>query len=504
MRNVLFFCSWQLKPVHHGLVIEKLKEVCNSPEVENIVFISCATGLMPCYSNPKGKESLCQLCMFHTRVALKPYEERIKHVQIGPEANKLHESFKYGSVADIKKIEHRGVKIGLGAMSSYISTTRNIEPLMSTEFRRYVDAQLSYQVQLTDVVYDQVEKHRINEIYFFNGRTSDTRPLYDIARLKEINFTSLELIRESNESYRVNEFPNCLPHDISYHDKRITALWNKNANEQTIEEAADFFRKRREGQLVRDRKVYTKDQEEGKLPEGFDENQKNIVIYNSSQDEFVSLGDFIEDKSLYPVHEEGLKALFEEFNGDESYHFYLRLHPNLREVKYTYHQRLKDLGERYANVTVIGADSDISSYSLLDKADQVITFGSTVGAEACFWRKPVILLAGSLYYYLDVAYIPKTKEEFFELIRSDLAPRSKEDALKFGMYMMNYHSYTRKNSYDPKAVRFLGLNVGRMHPHLRIMGSKLLFTITDRILRLQSTRRKDAQFEIPMEEYQTK
>lgn len=90
----------------------------------------------------------------------------------------------------------------------------------------------------------------------------------------------------------------------------------------------------------------------------------------------------------------------------------MRVHPNLKNVHYQYHLLLYDLSLKYPNITVIGADSDISTYDIMDNAEKVIVFGSTMGLESSYWGKPVILLSGSFYYYMNVCYIPKSKMNY--------------------------------------------------------------------------------------------
>jgi hypothetical protein len=88
----------------------------------------------------------------------------------------------------------------------------------------------------------------------------------------------------------------------------------------------------------------------------------------------------------------------------------------------------------YPNITVIPASSPISTYKLIDHCEKVIVFGSTAGIEANYWGKPVILLGGSLYHHLNVAYYPKNFIELDALLFAKLDPKPRLGALKFGFY----------------------------------------------------------------------
>jgi hypothetical protein len=70
------------------------------------------------------------------------------------------------------------------------------------------------------------------------------------------------------------------------------------------------------------------------------------------------------------------------------------------------------------NSKVISADSNSSSYYLLDNSRGVITFGSTIGLEAAFSKKPSLLLADSGYDELEVCDKPKNWNEVFMFINS--------------------------------------------------------------------------------------
>jgi len=78
----------------------------------------------------------------------------------------------------------------------------------------------------------------------------------------------------------------------------------------------------------------------------------------------------------------------------------------------------------------------VSSYALLDSADLVLAFRSTMSIEAVYWGKPCIVLSASIYKPLGATYNPSTHDEVVELIRTDLAPKDKTPALKMGYYLM--------------------------------------------------------------------
>ena len=158
------------------------------------------------------------------------------------------------------------------------------------------------------------------------------------------------------------------------------------------------------------------------------------------------------------------------------------------------------LPEQYNNITVIpGADS-ISTYDLMDAAEKVVVFGSTMGLEAAYWNKPVILLAGANYYYSDLCYVPKSEEELSDLLESTLKPKKNDNVIKWGFYMM-YRNPEDKWHYVPPTAQFFHIgNFEWFAVHaLKLLGSSKLYAIVSHY-RLWYKRHHSTQNEVPMTE----
>jgi hypothetical protein len=112
------------------------------------------------------------------------------------------------------------------------------------------------------------------------------------------------------------------------------------------------------------------------------------------------------------------------------------MHPNLEGVSNDYLASFNEI--RLERVTIIPPGSDISTYSLLRKCEKVLTFGSSAGIEATYWGKPSILAGITFYRELGATYNPDTHEELIQLLRANLAPKSRESALMYGYYMKTF------------------------------------------------------------------
>lgn len=403
-----------------------------------VLFLYCDGTLGICGENLRCNSLKCKICKFRFEKRIKKYlTPNIHHVPLSTfltkniidETKKIH--FDYKNADELKEVYYHGIDIGFGAISSYISWTRNLNPILSNEVRTYFDLLLKLEVKLTLILENLLSEFKADMIVFHNGRFAFFKPVYRIAQLKNIPFICTETAFDINRHvYREFIFDD-IPHSIDFWTKKMNMYWEKEPNIEIRKEIGKtFFENRRNDKYSGD-KIYTKNQSAGKLPEGFDKSIENIAIFNSSEDEFGAIGQEVSKYALFKSQYDGIVAIAERYKEDTSKHFYLRVHPNLNDVPFDYHLNLYKL--KYPNLTVIPGTSDISSYALMDAADKIIVFGSTMGAESAYWGKPVICLSFALYYKLGCAYLPKNKEEVWKLIETkELPPLDSESPLKFG------------------------------------------------------------------------
>lgn len=411
------------------------------------VHIFYCDGTIPvCFSNPCAEKAICKWCHWY-RCKMN------KHLPIGVKIHTFSEyydpnlaeqakqfSFSYNSIEDIKKLTYKNVQIGYGALSTYISQTRNLNPLIDADFKKFFGAYLNAQCLLTEFLDRALTKIKPDVVLLYNGRLFEVRPIYEYAKSLGYETRCYENIRPlglKKGIYSVS-FKNSLPLNIDYHTKLVESNWvNSSLSEQQKKDIGQsFFENRRHGSIAGD-VVYTLNQTGGLLPDNWDKTKRNIVIFNSSEDEFVAVGDEYSRPFLFSNQLDGLHYILNLFKNNSDINFYLRIHPNLKNIKYHYHSNLYKLNKKYPNVTIIPPESKISSYSLLDNAEKIIVFGSTIGPEATYWGKPVILLAEAFYSLLDLCYIPQSLEELREMIIGKLEPKNNLPAIKYGFFIMN-------------------------------------------------------------------
>jgi hypothetical protein len=485
--KVLIFNPYSLDNNSLPVLLDEAAEYLKDPSTE-VLFITCTGDMKPCDINYESSSVRCAECRLSTwlllnRFRASSFSHRTLADYVDDNLRKKIESlsFSYRTLDEVKGISHNGLNIGLGVVSSYVSMTRNLEPELSGENRRFIDEMLQSSALLADALTRIVDDYHPDKICVFNGRFGGLRPAFELGRSRNIQTEVFECTFAGDRSLqRKVKFTNALPHDIDNSYKIIEDNWNQKTDEdQRSMSAASFFERRRRSEPASD-KVYTTGQRDGLMPDNWNESKRNFVIFNSSEDEFFCVGESFDKYKLFTNQIDGVRYIIEQSANDTTIHYYLRVHPNLKEIPFRYHVGLKDIFGGYRNITVIGADSPVSTYRLIDKCEKVFVFGSTAGVEAAYWGKPVVLMGGAFYLHLDVAYYARSLPELNELIVGRLEPKPKLGALKYALFIFgergerpkhcDFDFYTlllgNKRLQIPRCYAFKG----KLFPYIALLG----------------------------------
>lgn len=399
----------------------------------NVYFTFCDGTLDMCMFNQEASKPLCGFCGYCTERVLRKYD--IQTISLRHFVKEVISIPEYGTAEDLRNLIYRNVYIGLGIISSYISITRNLSPAIDEKSRTYFDAHIRQSIRLTDALYSIIETIKPDVIYNYNPRYEEFRSLFDICQSLGISCQITEAVKKDG-TWRKVIYDNHLPHDILKRKARREYCWNHYSmtEKEKIELGNSFYVKRRGGKESGDKKIYVANQKEGNAP-NFDESKRNIAIMNSSEDEFAAVGGDWDKLKLFKTQYDGIIYLLE--NAGKEIHFYLRVHPNLSEIPYKYHTDLYELPKKYSNITVVPANSNMSTYTIMEKCEKIICFGSTMGIESSYWGKPALLLGPSYYYYDDVVYIPKSNKELMVMLNDDLKAKNNINMIKYGAYTLD-------------------------------------------------------------------
>lgn len=491
----LFYFSTCFNSTFLGVMLDEAISKAEEPG-NKVYFITCDGLLDICMFNLSGSEPLCKFCGNCTKKVIRKYG--IEPLSLKDYIVNKEYTFKYDCSDELRSIDYREVHLGLGIISNYISLTRNLSPKIDAKSKVYFDAHLKQGARLTDAAYNLIDKVNPDVIYIFNPRFEEYRPFFDICKNIGIRCKIIEGVKRDGV-WRKVIYDNHLPHDILKRKERREYCWDHYpmTEDEKIELGKSFYTKRRGGQDSGDKKIYVANQREGDAPE-FDESKRNIAIMNSSEDEFAAVGGDWDKLKLFKTQYDGIIYLLE--HADKNFHFYLRVHPNLSEIPFKFHTDLYKLEEKYDNITVVPAKSNMSTYTIMERCEKVICFGSTMGVESSFWGKPALLLGPSYYYYDDVVYIPKSKDELMEMLKADLKPKKNINMIKYGAYTLdNTPVHLPMNTLDcsQKQHKLFGMFFST-NPFVNFWGGEYLTGLFIAVIRYLKQRK--GTFSIPTEE----
>lgn len=339
----------------------------------------------------------------------------------------LPESF--DSQQALRQFSIKGFDVGTAVLSTLISQTRKLNIDVAEKRSRLIQDMVHTGVAIYLSTQNHLEELAPDRVYIFNGRFNTVRAVLRACQKRGID---CHVHDRGHDLNHFETYENTLPHDLDYILSEINHYWKEADSEQRVDEAEQFYQQRAEGHIP-NWESFTADQKEGALPSSFVEKIHNVAVYPSSEDEFVAIGEEW-DNPIYRDQRAGLNRIAADLESESDVHLYVRVHPNLASVDNEQTRELNELDDR-DGVTVIPANSSISSYALLRASDCVLTFGSTMGIEATYWRKPSVLAGTCFYRDLGATYIPESHRQVIRFLKdSSLSPKPVEPSLKYGHY----------------------------------------------------------------------
>ena len=428
--NVAIFTSHLLLASHYETELEII--LGHQKKGDVVTQLICNKELPSCDTNPFHSQEACERCV-SKRIngsSLTESTLRVKSFFFLSDEDKRRIAelrTHFISIKDLQSLWIDNYDIGYSIASSIISLNRNPEPELDPRLiERYV-------VSCAGVYFSMLNYLKTNPtdlVYTFNGRFSHTK-----AVLKACNKLGVVcyLHERGNSLNYYSLFKDVGIHDLKNTHRLIEEAWN-NADPKLREQIATDWYTTRIGGKMQNWFSFPADQVI-ELPDNWDNSKHNIVICNSSEDELASLGDDWKNV-LYKNQLEGITRIVEDSSKLENVRVYLRIHPHLAKVKNENALMLSNL--KASNLTVIPATSKLSTYHLVKMASVTLTFGSTIGMEATFLRKPSVCAGKSFYFYLNGTYTPGSHEEVMQLLTKDIEPKPLEEALKFSYYFATF------------------------------------------------------------------
>ena len=387
-------------------------------------------GILPtCTINENGARTICNACIARTRynfsllniahrmVPLSEFIDRSKRTTI---LNSLPNDV---APAVLNQLSDPFEGIGRGALSSAISFTRDMN-LVDDDTVALARKLLATSLIISDAVTCALRNFNPQSVVVHNGRLAEYHAVYQTCRHSGVDTYTHEVCSPEVGWYL---FRNGRVHDRESFAELIRFSTLEVPLERLESVSKAYLSNKRIGTVEFEN--YTKQQKLGNRSYTIDDRQQVIAVFTSSEDEFASIGPEWAMPFFESQHS-AIKQIVNECHAhDPSILFVVRMHPNMARMHRDDLEPYRDLVGQ--NVHVVDPESSVDSYSVLDDADIVLTFGSTIGCEATYWGKPVVQVGHSLFEHLDVCYIPKSQHEIVRWLLSPPPPKAKSNVYPY-------------------------------------------------------------------------
>ncbi|MFD1003003.1 hypothetical protein ACFQ21_27000 [Ohtaekwangia kribbensis] len=448
--NTLIVSAYNVKTYSRSIMLDQLAQYVESKSPsDKIYYLNCSNSFDTCYFNFDGKPDVCFSCRINANRSLDLVEGdfvplKFEDILIEEDWKQAIAFFKDNAAIDFDT-KYDNFEIGESLLSVYISNTRNRDVALANKSNYILKAKIN-SLALYFAIKRFLKQNNIDKVVSFNGRQDYKRAILRASETLGIDCYNYERTRPGGY---LEIFKNALPHNIVAKTEWIEKAWSDPdySLEEKMKIGAQFYEGKKAGKAIVD-KSYVSSQQKGLLPEGVKDSKKNIVLFTSSDDEFAAVGKEYQNPFFFDQLD-GIRYIVDLVGKQlPEVNLIIRMHPNLKGVKEVQATGIAALNKVYPNIHVILPESTVDSYALLDIAEKVIVFGSSIGIESSFWRKPVILLGKSFYWYLDVAYTPKDKQEILSLLQSDLLSKDITGCIKYGFYALK--GGVKAKYYDQK------------------------------------------------------
>jgi len=367
--------------------------------------------------NPFNRGSLYSYGVFRAKDAIKGLNVKLKIINLDEVSDKVPER-----IAEA---------LETGVMSSFASMLKaqNKQELPPKWLRAY-NNMFSSAKKLYNYFIHELKSERYDFVFLFNGRFGCARPAIEAARNLNIGFGLYEM-KIFSEVVFVNE----LRHSIKGNTRKAIAFYEAD-KEMAEKRAEDFFIKKTQNKYTGE-PIYTKQQQRNSLPEAIENTTKKVIaIYLTTEDEYKFIGKEWDGRVVESQVDEIEKLA--TCLPPEEYVLVVKMHPNQVFTAENTINKYLTLAKKYSHVVVEKPLSKKDSYALMYRADVVVVFASSMGVEACYVGKPVVLIGDTIWGNLNIAHKVYSGEEAGKIIKEGIEPKSVLGAIIWGNYLIGY------------------------------------------------------------------
>ena len=292
------------------------------------------------------------------------------------------------SISDFTQLRINGLNPGPAIANEFVTITKSRNSIPNENLELIHDMLRSY-LEVFSATRIWLRENSIHELYLFNGRFLHERAAWDASKMEEVMVMIFETTRD-----RLHIRPEGF-HNRNNNQRLMLEHWRESKESDCFKfEVSDQWF----SNLRSDKNPFSTEN-----TAGVELDAPYILYFSNSDDEAVGFWEHWNQNLGTQI--ECVRELIRIVNVQSEYELVIRLHPNLASKPEGDQREWLDLLDS-EHVRVIGPNEPISSYGLIQSSRAVITFGSTIGIEAAYMNKPVMVLADCKYDELGFAFKP--------------------------------------------------------------------------------------------------
>ena len=363
----------------------------------------------------------------------------------------------YKNNNDLKKIKYKNFDIGLGILSSLITTEKNPN-IQTKEFKKRIDYLLQSGSNFFDFASEKIDLIKPDKIYLFNSRFLYPRAVLRAAQRKKITYQVFERGSRFN-TYYIYDRSLLSIKDWEYN---VNKVWTLQKNKKKMfNDIKRWFKSRIKGSAkFQHWRNYTKNQKKNFIHKN--KKLKIVVFFASSEDEYAANENIY--KSYFKSQVGAIKAAINVIKKLKNHILIIRPHPRLISENFKKEMHTLENLKKYSiknKIIFHDAGTKINTYSLIKCADTILSLGSTTGLEAAYMGKKHILLGRARYGFLKFSYEAKNKNLLKKFILSKKI-KNNSGIFKFLNYIINrnikfkYFQFYKSTEIEPYRGKFMG------------------------------------------------
>lgn len=303
----------------------------------DVIAIGCESDVPACTASLDHSKPICAYCMGRWRQGLSHlsgvFEQRglSDYLSVERLAKLRGARDNFQDLAELRSLEYEGADVGYAALSSFSYVARNPSPDLTSPATRQVIQNL---VNTGRLVYaamtEAIRREQPDQVIIYHGRGAIDRAALRACQAVGVDCYVYETALGVNKLLR---FKNALPQDIDYFAQDVERFWAESSESDKAEIGASFYSMRSSGtssasmeskEITTQDKSYVGHQVRGSLPSDWHSDRKNVVIFGSSDDEFVAISPDYEE-TVYDSQLDAVAQISESFSNNKDVHIYFRM-----------------------------------------------------------------------------------------------------------------------------------------------------------------------------------